>query len=196
MTLKAGVWSISDRKAPAGAERDAMEARGRELTARLAPGAVADIQRSVLRMFLGFPSAANLDMTGTVAAYASALAIYPAWAVSEVCADALRGKLSDKPDFVPSAATLAAAVSRKLAAPRSEAAKIARILAAQVYREVTDDERERVAAGWRALADELGMTEWRPDPAPRPETPEESLARFASAPPVGLSADALARVRG
>jgi len=137
----------------------ALENRERELRASLEPAAIGGIQNAILRMFLGFPSAANLDAAGTAAAYASALARYPSWAIGAACGAAVRGELGN-PSFAPSVAELAKFAQAKIAAAEDEARMINRILTADVFHEPDEAEQARVAEKFRALAAELGMTTW------------------------------------
>lgn len=152
-------WSISDRRAPVGADLIALRDREKQLRASLEPAPINAIQNAVLRMFLGFPSAANLDAAGTAAAYASALSIYPAWAIGAACGAAVRGELGN-PSFAPSVAELAKYAQAKIATVETEARTINRILTADVFHEPSPEESERVAAALRQLATDLGMTTW------------------------------------
>ena len=186
VTFQGGVWSISDRRAPAGRDLAALEDRQRQLIDALAPGPLHDIQRAVLQMFMGFPSSNTLDMQGAVAAYAAALSVYPAWSVVKACEDVVRGRVGGNKAFAPSAAELSAHVTGILSDAKREAALIKRVLEAQIYREVTPEEKERVSAGLHALAAELGFVTWGSEgekPAPKRErTLEEIAVDYAARP--------------
>ena len=185
VTFQGGVWSISDRRAPAGRDLAALQDREAQLTASLAPGPMHDIQRALLQMFLAFPSSNGLDMQGAVAAYAAALSIFPAWAVTRACEDVVRGRAGGNKAFAPSAAEVSSHVTGILSDAKREAALIRKVLGAQIYREVSDDEKARVSAAFRALADELGMSSWGSEgdkPVKRERSLDELAAHYAANP--------------
>jgi hypothetical protein len=183
----AGLWSISDQRAPAGADRQALETRLAALEQSEGRTAAATIAGRVARLFLRFPSSRLTDATAeaTIAAYAQDLEQFPLWAVDQAMLEAIRKGGA----FAPSSPELRKACERAVASSRAEAAEIRAVLHADVYREPSADERERARAGFEELIADLKLREdnhgfKRPDQRPlsRPEA-QAWLERYAADPP-------------
>jgi hypothetical protein len=185
----AGLWSISDQRAPAGADRRALETRLAVLAQSEGRTSAATIAGRVARLFLRFPSSRLTDATAeaTIAAYAQDLEPFPVWAIDQAMLQAIRRGGA----FAPSSPELRRACEMVVSSFRSEAAEIRAVLHADVYREPTADERERAQLGFEKLIADLKLREdfhgfKRPDQRPlsRPEA-QEWLERYAcSAPPL------------
>lgn len=182
-----GLWSISDQRAPAGADRQALEVRLSALEQSDGRTAAATVAGRVARLFLRFPSSRLTDATAeaTIAAYAQDLEPFPLWAIDHAMLEAIRKGGA----FAPSSPELRRACERAVSASRAEAAEICAVLHADVYREPSADERERAHLGFEKLIADLKLREdfhgfKRPDQRPlsRPEA-QDWLEQYAAAPP-------------
>lgn len=153
-----GEFSISDQRAPRAVERQALEARLAELAGRDQPATEREIGAWLTRLFRGLAHArADVDdAKGVIETYLAVLRGVPLWALREAVLRFLAGSVP-RPDsrFAPSSAELRSEALRLAAPFRAERAKIAAILHADVYREPTPEERERVHSRMKALLDEL-----------------------------------------
>jgi len=153
----AGLLSISDKRAPAGVDRERLESRLVEIDMANRPGPPQAIARRVARLFLRFPSSRLTDANSeaTVAAYAADLSKFPLWAIDQAMMDAITKGGS----FAPSSPELRAMCERALSRWSMEAADIRAVLTADVYHEQTDAERAKVKEGFDALVADLGLRE-------------------------------------
>lgn len=150
-----GLLSISDKRAPAGADREQLAARLSELDAANLPGNPQAIARRVARLFLRFPSSRLTDANSeaTVAAYAADLSKFPLWAIDQAMLEAIQKGGA----FAPSSPDLRAMCERVMRRTAEEAADIRAVLTADVYREPSDEEREKIKAGFDALVADLEL---------------------------------------
>lgn len=142
--------------------RAALKDRLTALRKTLAPvNSIAErdqIALALTRMFSRWTNTGAAQRT-TIAAYVTALAVYPVWAIIEAIEEVQRGAVDGlSPDFPPSAARLCQVTEAHLAPPREERSKIEAVLSARV--DVAPprdpDEVARLAAAMRATADDLG----------------------------------------
>jgi hypothetical protein len=171
----AGLWSISDQRVPAGADRQALEARLALLEQSQGRTAPQTIAARVARLFLRFPSSRLTDATAeaTIAAYAQDLEPFPVWAIDQ----ALMAAIQKGGAFAPSSPELRKACERAVAVSRAEAADIKAVLSAEIYRELTPSEREKGLAMFREVIAELKLNEPFSGPTKRPYshiTPDEA----------------------
>lgn len=187
-------WAISDRLAPTAAQRAALKSRGLELVSHLKPteGSLATnvIGALISRMLMAFPSyrANVIDADKEIAQYVESLSDTPLWALHQACRGYERGEYGGSTEFPPSAASLSAK-ARSLAYPfRLELEQIRRILSAQVYREPSQEERERVIARFQPL---LSETIAPPDDSsPHAATPRPGVQPGSAPPSPGATATA------
>jgi len=138
-------WQIAERRwAAPGSCRHALLARRGELERALIRPMRRVVETMIGQMFLRFPSSANApDMEARIAAYASDLAEFPAWAV----ASAIGGSGGS---FAPSSADLVERARAAIQPFATELTQINKVLTAETVRETTADERARIAAGFDA----------------------------------------------
>jgi hypothetical protein len=168
-----GEWSISDRIAPSVAERQALEVRAADLDATEHPATDREIVAWVTRLFSGLGHArADVDEARCkVETYVAVLRGVPLWALREAVLGFLRGSVPGQSrEFAPPTAALQAEIARLTLPFREEQAKIRAVLAADVYREPTAEEKARVHERMqRIMADLCGagrlMGEREPAPA-------------------------------
>ena len=124
-------------------------------------GQIGEVRAMVSALFVGFPSsrADQQSAEATIKLYSSALIGVPLWAVAKACRDVIEGRREDKADhnFAPSSAVLRRMAETKVAALEMERADIDKVLAAQVYREISQAERERLHKAMVALAKECSL---------------------------------------
>ena len=143
-----GKFSISSRLAPSAMQRTQLVAREATIAAALRPGGSAAVEAAIALVvgLLHSPGTDNSDPELTVTAYQAALADLPAWAVTEACHAALRGKVgSSSGRFRPSPGELHKAAEALLAGPIRELRAIAKILQARVTREPLEGSQARAA---------------------------------------------------
>lgn len=142
-----GLYEISDACAPSAEARGALQGRADHLASGLTAAEPEAISRCITSLGVVLPSrstnaeAAKMELALTV----EALKAFPEWAVANVCRRYLDGRLGNG-RYAPTPPELAKACRELIAPFQAEAAKIQRILNAQVYREPTEEERARVQA--------------------------------------------------
>lgn len=100
----------------------------------------------ILEMFLRYSSAAGADdRAQRVAAYASDLAQFPAWAIAK----AIEGRGASP--FAPSSAELVDKARAAVQPFRAELMQINRVLTAETVPDRTEDERRRVAEAFEEI---------------------------------------------
>ncbi|HZH50280.1 MAG TPA: hypothetical protein VEZ16_00210 [Microvirga sp.] len=143
---------------PSEDERRVMLARVEALDAALVRATEAEIGRMVSSLRAAFPAQGATDpasATLTVKLFMSALAVYPAWAISEACRRVLEGRAGINTAFAATPAQMAE-ICREIVAPfLEERSKITSVLTAKVYSLPTEEERRRVADGLAKLAEDL-----------------------------------------
>ena len=135
-----------------------MQGRAATLERHLAHRDDRETARAVAGLFANYPSGKTSadEARMTTAAYVSTLADLPPWAVSEAGKAWLRGGYGAVSSaFAPSSAQLHEAAEAIVRPFRTELRQIGELLDAEV-REITEDERARVSAGFSALREELG----------------------------------------
>lgn len=153
-----GEWSLSDRVAPSAADRQAIEARALDLDARDQPATEREIGAWVARLFAGLGHAkADVDEAQRkLETYIAVLRGAPLWALREAVLGFLRGSVPGQGrEFAPPTAALQAEIVRLTLPFRQERAKIRAVLAADVYREPTDEEKARVHERMRQIMADL-----------------------------------------
>lgn len=212
-------WIIDPREAPIGSERQQFDLRAKLIRAALVPAGEAVARQTMARLsaalrprsFAGPPAMAELGAAEAL----RVLAALPAGPLALAADRFIDGTLG-KGGFAPEAAEVARAVREMAAAWEGEASLLERSLLAIPDKRgdpeplAPGETPEDRAARRKALAEQVRMTaqanaaalaradrraRGEADP-PQPETPEEALARLATAPPVRLSADALRRGHG
>lgn len=149
---------ICTAAAPSDAERQVLAARSGALDAALTRATDREIRAQVGVLLSAFPRKDAGDTASADALlklYVSALTYYPAWAIAEVCRSILEGRASINTAFAPTPAQMAERCREVVAPFLEERAKISSVLTAQVYDLPTQEERERIAAGFAKLADAL-----------------------------------------
>lgn len=113
--------------------------------------------QAVAQMFLAFPSTRNIDAAAMVSAYVAGMQDLPLAAIVAACEDVAKGRVKGiDPDWPPTGPRLHAIAKKHTARPETERLRIQRALAGTVARAaVTKEERERVGAKVRELADKL-----------------------------------------
>lgn len=167
-------FSISDKLAPTDEQRDVLKARGREIADGLKPAdgnqARTVISALVNRLLVTYPQserATEQEARAAIAGYVEALVDLPLWAVNASCQGWIRGEADGDNRFRPSAAELRTLAQRKLMPFRQEVEQIRRILTANVYREPTQEERDRVIARHQQiLAETIAVPDDAPHAAP------------------------------
>lgn len=166
-------------------ERRWLEDRAAVLRRSMVRGNRDAIASVIAGMLLRFPQAgAPGETEGRVAAYVADLQEFPLWAVERAAAG-VKGQWS------PASNVLVDAVRAVLAPTMDEAAKVSRLLTADVYHVPTDDERRRVEARFRKMAGDFGVTDHDPE---RVEIEaQEALLKIMREPKpqIRLSAEAL-----
>ena len=147
-------YSISNRFSPTATDRSLLEARRQELTSALVPARSEAAMKLVSVLRQAFPAQKGIDAETTLKLYASALAEFPEWSISQACRDYLEGRRGEG-EFAPPPPKLAQTCRSICLEPRSELVMIDRILDAAVYREPTDEERVAINEKFAALAKEL-----------------------------------------
>ena len=212
-------WIIDHREALVADERGRFDLRAKRIRAALAPAGEA-VARWVMarlsaalrpRALAGPAAMAELGATESL----RVLAALPAGPLADVTDRFIDGRLG-KGGFAPEAAEVARAAREMAAAWEAEAGLLERALLAIPDKRdepaplAPGETPEDRAARRKALAEQVRMTaranaaalaradgraRGEADP-PAPETPDDALARLATAPPVSLSADALRRLHG
>lgn len=167
-------FSISDKLAPTAEQREVLKIRGREIADGLKPAdgnqARTVISALVNRLLVTYPQSERVseqDARAAIAGYVDALADLPLWAVNAACQGWIRGEADGDNRFRPSAAELRTLAQRKLMPFRQEVEQIRRILTAQVYRDPTQEERDRVTARFQQILSEtIGVPDDNPHAAP------------------------------
>jgi hypothetical protein len=160
-------------------QRGLLLSRQRELAAALTPGKSSEIAKAIGQMLIGF--GAREDDAGSrakIAAYVTVLQHLPLWAVVRACARFSRGDV--KPEEIqerfitrgkePSTAHVHIIASRIVQGFRDEQADIREVLRARLAFTPSKEEQAKVAAGLKALADDLKLK-------PMPETPHDRAYR-------------------
>lgn len=212
-------WIIDQREALVADERGRFDLRAKRIRAALAPAGEAMARQAMARLsaalrpraFAGPAAMAELGAAESL----RVLAALPAGPLADVTDRFIDGRLG-KGGFAPEAAEVARAAREMAAAWEAEAGLLERALLAIPDKRdepaplAPGETPEDRAARRKALAEQVRMTaranaaalaradgraRGEADP-PAPETPDDALARLATAPPVSLSADALRRLHG
>lgn len=165
--MPGGHHEISVADLPTAAERSELEQRRNSLDWALRPGEPERALKAILRMFLAFPSV-RLDEKSamqTAAVYYDQVRQLPAWAIIRGC-DACIGKATP---FPPSAGELKSAAEAVCLAAWRELHELGAILNAAVFYPQSQNEREKVAAGFSKLLADLRWNE--PFDKPRRSAP-------------------------
>ena len=145
---------IPQAVAPTAEQRERISARATRLSSNLAPAGVDVIGALVARLQAAFPSA-SLDAATAEAnaeSYLIALEGVPAFALDEACRRILQRKVPGlNAKFMPTAPELRALVDELSLPARWHLKELRRLLDAEVEREVSAEERARVAALLRGL---------------------------------------------
>lgn len=212
-------WIIDQREALVADERGRFDLRAKRIRAALAPAGEAMARQAMARLSaalrpraLAGPAAmAELGATESL----RVLAALPAGPLADVTDRFIDGRLGGR-GFAPEAAEVAQATRETAAAWGSEAGLLERALLAIPDKRgdpeplAPGETPEERAARRKAVAEQVRMTARANAAAlaradgrargeagpPGPETPDDALARLATAPPVSLSADALRRLHG
>lgn len=153
-----GEWSISDRSAPSAAERQALETRVAEIDGREQAATDREIGAWIVRLFdgLGHTRADVNEARRIHETYIAVLRGVPLWALREAVLGFLRGGVPGQSrEFAPPTAALQAEIARLTLPFRQERAKIRAVLAADVYREPSDEEKARVHERMRQIMADL-----------------------------------------
>lgn len=123
------------------------------LAGQLAPASPADIGAALALLQCAFPAAAMdpVAAKANVRAYALALEGVPAFALDEAARRILRGEAGLKHAFMPTPPQLRDIANEVSRPARWHAVQLRRLLDAEIERQVSDEERARVAARFREL---------------------------------------------
>lgn len=146
-----GRYLISNRSAPTTDERRALTNRADDLRRALDWAEALDIAREILGLMAGYPSVRmNREESARMsAAFVSALAKLPLWAIRKACENWTAGRVPDtNPAFPPNAVQIKIEADRVAAPRRHELGRIAAVLAAEVIRLPTEDERKQAVEHW------------------------------------------------
>lgn len=138
-------FSISSRHRLTEAETAELTAWAAELDASLAPGdAREEIGRLVAALMLGFNRTGGEDEAKkTVALYVSQLSRFPVWAIRKACEAAFSDTKGGGRRFAPTVPEMVAYCNAAVTPARADRLRIGRLLAAEVYDELTDEARGR-----------------------------------------------------
>jgi hypothetical protein len=156
------------------AERKELEGYRRDLHARLSPaslsrGAMESVAKAVGVLLQAYVNVRSGDMSATLAAYVAFVQDQPAWAILAAIDDFRQGRVYDMDsegnkipftlDHAPSAPRIVNQVEKHTIEIVEERGKVTRLLAIEkiVAPEVSEEERERVGAHMRRLADSITM---------------------------------------
>ena len=115
------------------------------------PAEALDIAREVLGLMAGYPSVRmNREETARMsAAFVSALAALPVWAIRRACQHWAAGRVPDSnPAFPPNAVQIKLEADRIVAPRRHEVGRIGVILSAEVVETPSDEARQACTANW------------------------------------------------
>lgn len=146
---------------PTVEQRRTMQVRQEDLARALRPVRMNEQDRrkagaAIASMLSAWIHTGRGDPKETVASFTAHLADLPLFAIEEACRKVSKGYVDGlSPDFPPSAARLHQLAMDACALLKQEMAQIHEVLAAKAYHEPSDAERERIAVGFRGLADEL-----------------------------------------
>jgi len=143
--------------------RSLLQIRLYKLRAELIPGHPADLARAVTEMMLGFGSerASEEEAEAVVTQYVKVLAHLPLWAVERACLRFARGSVSktDCPDwkraYAPSTAQLCHVIEASVAEFYRQERRIEAALNGVPAYRPTEEERERIAQGFKRLQQDL-----------------------------------------
>jgi hypothetical protein len=150
--IPGGGLSISDQRAPTGADRAALERRLAALALPDSRNLTASIAARVSRLFLRFPASGQAD-DAQVAAYVADLVMLPLWAIDK----GILRAIAKGGQYAPSSPILRQLCEDELAPIRAEAAAIKAVLEAQVYHEPTETEREEINRRFQELLGNLKL---------------------------------------
>jgi hypothetical protein len=148
--------SISSQLAPSDTDRRALATRQREIADALIPADTDAVGLMITSLRSVMPSHDNSDPQQQVAMYRSALSKFPEWAIGQVCRAFLEGRAGGSTTFAPTPADIAARCQALISPHVQEAEQIAKVLTAEIRHDPTDEERQRIAEGLRALAARIG----------------------------------------
>lgn len=154
---------------PTADERRAIEARRGDVRRSLRPISMvhADKERAALAitaMLTAWIHTGRADPKSTVAAYVMHLADLPLFAIEKACGDVARGYVDGlSPDFPPAAPRLHQLAMDACEKLSGEAATIDRILNAELRVEISEDERARVSARFKELAERMRVNTVEPE---------------------------------
>ncbi len=120
----------------------------------LQPAEAGEIGAVVAGLLIVFPSAQLSETTARVRAraYHTALEDIPGWALAAAANKWLRGQVEGgNPDFAPSPPRLRQMAELEVNAVRGHLVNLRRLAAAEVERDIPEDERARVAARFKSL---------------------------------------------
>lgn len=146
-----GRYSISSRSAPTESERRDLTSRADDLRRALNRAEALDIAREVLALMAGYPSVRmNREETARMsAAFVSALANLPLWAIRKACENWAAGRVPDtNPSFPPNAVQIKLEADRIAAPRRHEFGRVETILKAEVIPSPSEEERDRAISHW------------------------------------------------
>lgn len=128
-----------------------MTFRREEIAGGLIAASDSEIDFMLSSLFMAFPTGAAPQ----IGVYRAALRGMPAWAIRLACSAWITGKGGGNLAFAPSAPQLRAEAEGRVIPLRIEAADIGKILGAEVVREPSPEERERVLAKFSKLSADL-----------------------------------------
>lgn len=162
--------------------RRLLERRAEQLARMMAPfrGAeqAARARSALAALFGSNATLSGRDAGALVAAYLTALADLPAWAIESACLRAARGGVPGlNPDFAPTAARLHDLAREAMSDVAAERAKISDVLRARIEPPVDPEMRERVGQLLTGLADELKERHMTADSEDRAAVAATTIAR-------------------
>lgn len=159
--------SISSQVAPTDTDRRTLAGRQREIADALIPADTDAVGLMITSLRSVMPSHDNSDPQQQVMMYRSALAKFPEWAIGQVCRAFLEGRAGGSTTFAPTPADIASRCQALITPHVEEAEQIARILTAEVRYDPTEEERQRVYDGLKALAARIGLQDNDPEEVAR-----------------------------
>lgn len=164
-----GCYSISSRVAPSAAQRGALERRHEIVKAAIQAGGPHAIRAKIALLvgILPAPITDNSDPELIIAAYQSALADLPSWAVDEACDAAMRGKVGAYGGrYRPAPGELHVYAENQIIALIQERRELDKVISARVYEETDTTQEDRAAMIARVRAAVAGLAENARKPTP------------------------------
>lgn len=146
---------------PSVEQKRSMKVRFDETSRALRPISMSDQDKrtagaAIASMLTAWIYSGKGDPRDTIAGYVTHLSDLPLFAIEDACRQVAKGYVDGlSPDFPPSAARLHQLAMDACALLKKEMTEIHEVLNAKAYHEPTEAERDRIAAGFQKLSEDL-----------------------------------------